>query len=1624
VTAEVLAQHLDSIERRAHTLRTRATAAAPAELVDEALAALDVAAVALRSAREALASNNSELGSNGRRPWHQTLAEESAIGIFHTDAAGQCVFVNQRFCDMAGLERSEALGTGWSKAVHPDDRKPLGVLLSRLTREQRADQVEFRLQRPDGVTVWVLAQAVPERDAAGGVIGFVGTVTDITERKCTEDALRRSEARFRRLFDANIIGVLFWNADGGIPDANDAFLQMVGYTRDDLVAGRVRWKDMTPPEYAHLDLRGLEQIAATGVCDTFEKEYIHKDGRRLPIAISGASLDDTGRTGVSFVFDLSERKRAEQALAAANAELEARVSERTAELVHANQRLRDELRQRQDTEAMLREQRDFVATVLDTIDALVVVVDREGRILRRSLACDAVDGCTFEQVQGKRIWETAETDEEVRLSRTLFDAILESETPMQFETDAIRNGRRYVIAWSSCVLRDAGRVRCVVSAGIDVTERKLAEESLRTSEARFQRAFDGASIGMALVALDGRALQINRALCDMLGYSEEELLPKPVRDLMHPDDFESARADLQRLVTGEAASYQAARRYFHKSGEVVWTQMSVSLVRDRDGEPLHTVSQLQDITARKYSESALAESRERYRQVSELTSDYAYAFRIEPDGRVVFEWFTGAFSRITGFASEEIRGLGSIQALIHPDDLGILLARMSRLRAGEPDVSEFRMRTKAGGYRWLRDYARPERDEQNGGLRIVGAAQDITDRKLAEAAQRASEERFQSAFLHAPIGMVVSDLGERPLQVNRALCEMLGYSEAELLAQPVRSTTHPADLIAAAEQLQQLRAGTIQAYQGERRYIHRLGHEVWAAISVSMVRDASGQPLHIVALLQNITERKRIDQALRQSEERFSNAFEHAPIGMALVGMDGTPFRINHAMCQMFGYTEEELLRIHVWELTHPDDMLDTVEHLRRMVEGEIESWHLEKRYFHKQGHLVWGLSSSSLVRAADGSPLYIISQVQDITARRHAEEARGESEERFTLAVAGANDGVWDWHIRDNRIFLSERFTAILGFAGDEPAAERERWMGRAHPDDLPKFADAMQAHLLGQTAQFSHEYRLQHKDGSYRWVLSRGLAIRDANGQAYRIAGSLTDITERKRAEEALRESEMRLRAVISSEPECVKTVSLDGRLLEMNLAGLTMVEARSAGQVVGQPVINLIHPDDRPAFQQLHERVSAGASGTLQFRIIGLCGTTRWVETHSVPLRDPRGEVVSVLSVTRDITERKRAEEKLRASEERFALAVAGANDGVWDWNIQADEVFLSPRWKAILGLGDHEISSDPQQWVGRVHPDDAPRVAAAVMAHMDGSTPHFEAEYRPRHHDGSYRWVQSRALAIRDANGQPCRMAGSLTDITARKHAEDEARQRQAELAHALRVSTLGEMAAGLAHELNQPLSAIVSYARGCVRRLQTGSVELGDLVYVIEQVATQALRAGEVLQRHRQFLRSGPPQREWVQLNTLVRAGVGFAHTGVREQAVRVRLDLADLLPRVQVDSVQIEQVVVNLVRNAFDAMQSNGGGEIWVRTVLGPNGIEVAVQDAGCGVTAGLSERIFDAFFTTKPNGLGMGLSISRSIIDAHGGRLWVTPNPDRGMTFRFVLPAPPPQVQSSEAPEISADDR
>jgi two-component system sensor kinase FixL len=292
---------------------------------------------------------------------------------------------------------------------------------------------------------------------------------------------------------------------------------------------------------------------------------------------------------------------------------------------------------------------------------------------------------------------------------------------------------------------------------------------------------------------------------------------------------------------------------------------------------------------------------------------------------------------------------------------------------------------------------------------------------------------------------------------------------------------------------------------------------------------------------------------------------------------------------------------------------------------------------------------------------------------------------------------------------------------------------------------------------------------------------------------------------------------------------------------------------------------------------------------------------------------------------------------------------------------------------------------------------------------GEVAHWECQKVCK--DGRVLWVRESARALRESDGRVLVLI-VCEDATERRQAETAARRHQAELAHVGRVSLMGEMAAGLAHELNQPLAAIVNFTRGCAHRLrareETADAEILD---ALEQVSAQALRAGEIIRRIRLFIHKGEPSFAWVDVNDLVRNVAQLVDADGRQQGVRIQLSLAPGVPPIYVDGIQIEQVILNLMRNAFDAMDGGGGADktLSIRTTV-PNDkcVDVAVCDTGPGLASDLVDRVFDPFFSTKRAGLGLGLSISRSIVEAHGGRLWVEPNPTGGSMFRFSLTARP----------------
>jgi PAS domain S-box-containing protein len=651
--------------------------------------------------------------------------------------------------------------------------------------------------------------------------------------------------------------------------------------------------------------------------------------------------------------------------------------------------------------------------------------------------------------------------------------------------------------------------------------------------------------------------------------------------------------------------------------------------------------------------------------------------------------------------------------------------------------------------------------------------------------------------------------------------------------------------------------------------------------------------------------------------------------------------------------------------------------------------------------------------------------------ARLHrARESLEAIKDRFALAVAGSDDGIWDWDQKSDIVFASARARELFGLPPGPELQPRAQWFDslQIHPDDVRLRIEAMDAHMAGRTPLYEGEYRVRHPDGSYRWVRVRGLAVRDANGIPQRMAGSVSDIDARKRAEEALRQSEERYAIAMTGSNEAhwvwdLATDEVFASPMIYEVLGIPPDTPLATRRDFFQRVP--VHPEDRARFAQAVEQHLAGRTPRIdiEYRVLGTDGAVRWMQTRAQCFRDEDGTPRRVGGATVEISQRKRAEEALRASEEalraseeRYQLAIAGVNQGVWDWDLATDTVFLSARAQELFGQAPGEPLRLRREWIGRwtYHPEDKEKVRRALSDYLRGKTSNFEVEYRMLHASGAWRWYHDRGVALRDAGGKPYRMAGSIEDITGRKNAEAERDRLEAQLRQSSKLEAMGTLAGGIAHDFNNILAAILGYGEMAQKDAPAGS----SLRRHLDAAMAAALRAKSLVERILAFSRSGMGERVPVHVQSVVSEALDLLAASL-PPGIELRRELACGDAAVLGDPTQVHQVVMNLCANAVQAMKTKGALSVTLDTLelatprcmtgalAAGNYIRLSVRDTGTGIAAHVLERIFDPFFTTKEVGVGtgLGLSLVHGIVTDLGGGIDVETRLGEGSTFTVYLP-------------------
>jgi PAS domain S-box-containing protein len=486
-------------------------------------------------------------------------------------------------------------------------------------------------------------------------------------------------------------------------------------------------------------------------------------------------------------------------------------------------------------------------------------------------------------------------------------------------------------------------------------------------------------------------------------------------------------------------------------------------------------------------------------------------------------------------------------------------------------------------------------------------------------------------------------------------------------------------------------------------------------------------------------------------------------------------------------------------------------------------------------------------------------------------------------------------------------------------------------------------------------------------------------------------------------LQQSEDRLRLVIDTIPAHAWSARPDGSVDFVNQPFLKFT-GRLMEDILGWNWGSLLHPDDLTRYVgEWQAAVATGKPIESEARVRRTDGTYRWLLIRNVPLRDNTGTIVKWYGTAVDIEERHRAEDALRQSEAYLAEAQRLSHTGSWAWNLASQRIFWSLETFKIFGI-DPATTPTSEIFLEKIHPDDRVSIDRVESELYKGND--AEYNYRLIFPDRSIKHISSVARPIRNDTGQVIEFVGTVMDVTERKRAEEALREAHANLARVSRVTTMGELTASLAHEIRQPITAAVTNARTCLRWLGRDHPDVPEARDAASRIVSDVTRAADIISSLSLLFKKGALQRELVDINELVREMILLLRGEANRYSVSIRTDLADDLPKVLADRVQLQQVFMNLMLNGIDAMKAAPDGcELTIRSELNNGQLLISVSDTGVGLSPDQTDQIFRAFFTTKENGTGMGLPISRSIIESHGGRLWATGASSCGATFHFTLP-------------------
>jgi PAS domain S-box-containing protein len=1134
------------------------------------------------------------------------------------------------------------------------------------------------------------------------------------------------------------------------------------------------------------------------------------------------------------------------------------------------------------------------------------------------------------------------------------------------------------------------------------------------------------------IDLKGKVLVWNRAMEDMTGVKAEDMVGKGMYEYSLPF-YNERRPILIDLITHPDPDMDNKYTFVRREGDTLYAEAvglasnrflwgKASPIYDKTGQIIGAIESIRDITDRKEIEKAHTEALLQLTQFIDFLPDPTFA--IDLKGRVII--WNKAIEDLTNIPSEYMVGKADYEHALpfygirRPMLVDNILDPAIEIRENYSYLKKVNDVVLAIGEVEINNRkitlwgkASPIYDSQGNILGAIESVRDITEAKQTEEALRQSEARYKDIFFNVSDLLYIQDLKGNFIETNLASKKTTGYTDTDMKNLNIKDILPKRFKNQFKNYINRLLENGYD--EGLMTITTKTGDERIMEYRNSIIIDHQGRPAGIRGSARDITSRISASKQLKKERALTASIVETSPAFYDAVNPQGKVLFMSQAMLGALGYSLPEVVGKDYLESFIPEeDRADCKDAMDRMISSRSPIVH-ENRVLTKDGRNLLVQWQGKAVFRENGELEFVFGIGIDVTDQRLLNDAMHESEEKYRKIFENASEGIFQTTPQGRYLSVNPAFARMFGFSSPQEMIEGVRDIGKELYVN-PKDRDNLVKMLREQGNVEGFEAELYRTDKSTFWISINVHTVYDEQGNILYFEGTNIDISPRKQMDKALKESEEKYRAIFENANEGLYQTTPEGRLLNVNPALARMFGFTSPSEMI-EKVKDIgkdlyVNPKDRETMlRMLREQ---GVVEGFEVEMRRQDKSTFWISISLHTIHDSAGKIAYLEGTNMDITGRRRSEEALRESEERFRRMAEASPEIFWMINPDYSKViYVSPAMERITGIAPEELYRNPRTWIDLVHPEDRGFVSSMFDSKQKEDV---EYEFRLIHRDSTVRWILNRCYFVRDTQGNIIYLTGIAEDITERKHAEEERKTYEARLMRSQKLEAIGTLAGGIAHDFNNILSAIIGYSELAIDELPKDST----IATNIKEVLKAGGRARDLVKQILTFSRQMETERKPVRIHLIIKEALKLLRSSI-PSTITITEHIDTSAGTVFADSTQIHQVIMNLCTNAYQALLTTGGeltvsleqlyldsGFISKHPPLSKGAhLLITVRDTGCGMDTETLKRIFDPFFTTKEKtkGTGLGLATVHGIVTELGGAILVESSINKGSTFEIYLP-------------------